>query len=69
MTWKCKTGGCTLPIPKETAIDCVCAQITLGKTSESEIQKLEHIERLRVRKAIEATLPKLVEALNEKEAV
>ena len=67
MSWKCKTGGCTFAIPKDTAISCVCSAMVLGKVTQPEIEKLEMIERLRVQREIERvkqSLPGLLEKLN-----
>lgn len=70
MTWKCiRGGGCEYRISRDCAVVCVCAALEINKITEAEIEKLKQIETLRVRRAIEASLPKLVEALNKKEAV
>jgi len=76
MTWTCKTGNCSFAIPEETAIGCVCASLAMGKITQTEIEKLEMVERLRVletaerdrvKRSIEETakaLPELIEKLN-----
>ena len=48
MTWKCKTGGCEFDdLPDDFPLLCVCASLTHGKITESDLDGPRELKRLR----------------------
>ena len=48
MTWKCKTGGCEYAdLPDDFPLLCVCASLTHGKITESDLDGPRELKRLR----------------------
>lgn len=48
MTWKCKTGACVhTDLPEDFPLICLCASMTLGKITESDLVAPRELHRLR----------------------